>query len=82
MTMWSFSRLRRLSGMTASLLKGEVVSLDHVGSFADGTAVKRVGDYTFDICRVSSRRRSGRRRSYARLVSLFDLRGRSLSGSF
>uniref|UniRef100_A0A7S0CPQ1 Threonine dehydratase n=1 Tax=Amorphochlora amoebiformis TaxID=1561963 RepID=A0A7S0CPQ1_9EUKA len=38
------------AGMTRSIEAGEVVSLDHVGIFADGAAVKRVGDLTFDIC--------------------------------
>ncbi|MBS9777916.1 MAG: threonine ammonia-lyase, biosynthetic [Gammaproteobacteria bacterium] len=37
------------ASMTASLQKGEHVVLDHVGVFADGVAVKRVGDTTFDI---------------------------------
>lgn len=36
--------------LTQSLKKGEKVTLDSVGLFADGTAVRRIGDYTFDIC--------------------------------
>jgi threonine dehydratase len=37
--------------MTRSLEAGERVTLDEVGLFADGTAVKRVGAETFDLCR-------------------------------
>lgn len=36
--------------MTQSLAAGERVSLDHVGIFADGVAVKQVGELTFDLC--------------------------------
>lgn len=38
------------AGMTTSLKKGEVVTLDSVGLFADGAAVKTVGDETFRVC--------------------------------
>jgi threonine dehydratase len=38
------------AGMTASLKAGRVVSLPTVGSFADGAAVKTVGQETFRIC--------------------------------
>ena len=37
--------------MTRSLARGEPVELEQVGLFADGTAVKRVGDETFRLCR-------------------------------
>lgn len=37
--------------MRQALLAGHPVTLDHVGIFADGVAVKRVGDLTFAICR-------------------------------
>jgi len=37
--------------MAQSLDAGEPVSLSEVGLFADGTAVKRVGDLTFGLCR-------------------------------
>merc|ERR1712151_848282 len=36
--------------MTESLRAGRVVELDSVGPFADGAAVKKVGDETFRIC--------------------------------
>ncbi len=36
--------------MTESLKKGERVMLEQVGLFADGAAVKQVGEYTFDLC--------------------------------
>jgi len=39
------------AGMKASLQAGEPVTLDHVGIFADGVAVRRVGDETFRLCR-------------------------------
>ncbi len=39
------------ASMTASLEKGEHVVLEHVGVFADGVAVKRVGDETFAIAK-------------------------------
>jgi threonine dehydratase len=35
--------------MQASLQAGRAVTLDHVGIFADGVAVKRAGDHTFAI---------------------------------
>ena len=37
--------------MKASFDKGEVTELDHVDKFIDGAAVKRVGKYTYDICK-------------------------------
>jgi threonine dehydratase len=37
--------------MYRSLKAGRRVTLDHVGLFADGVAVKQVGDETFRICR-------------------------------
>ena len=37
--------------MQASLAAGRPVRLDHVGIFADGVAVRRVGDETFRLCR-------------------------------
>lgn len=37
--------------MRQSLAAGQPVTLDDVGLFADGTAVKRVGDETFALCR-------------------------------
>jgi threonine dehydratase len=37
------------AGMTASLAAGEVVTLPHVGLFADGAAVRTVGHETFRI---------------------------------
>jgi len=37
--------------MTRSLAAGERVTLDQVGIFADGTAVKQVGEETFRLCR-------------------------------
>jgi threonine dehydratase len=39
------------SAMRQSLAAGYPVTLDHVGIFADGVAVKRVGDETFRLCR-------------------------------
>ena len=36
--------------MSASLEAGEPVTLNHVGIFADGVAVRRVGDETFRLC--------------------------------
>lgn len=38
------------AGMTESIKAGQVVSLDSVGLFADGAAVKRIGDETFRVC--------------------------------
>ncbi len=40
------------AGMRDSLAAGEPVTLDHVGIFADGVAVRRVGDETFRLCRM------------------------------
>jgi len=37
--------------MAKSLRAGEIVTLDRVGRFADGVAVKRVGQLTFDIAK-------------------------------
>src|SRR5205807_8479419 len=37
--------------MAESLRAGELVSLDHIDTFVDGVAVKRVGELTFDLCR-------------------------------
>ncbi len=38
------------AAMQKSLAAGEPVTLDHVGIFADGVAVRRVGDETFRVC--------------------------------
>jgi threonine dehydratase len=38
------------AGMQQSLAAGRPVTLDHVGIFADGVAVRRVGDETFRLC--------------------------------
>ena len=38
------------AGMHAALEAGEPVTLDHVGIFAEGVAVRRVGDETFRLC--------------------------------
>lgn len=38
------------AGMRDSLRAGAPVTLDHVGIFADGVAVRRVGDETFRLC--------------------------------
>jgi threonine dehydratase len=38
------------AGMTASLLARGVVTLPHVGLFADGAAVRTVGSETFSVC--------------------------------
>ena len=40
------------ASMVASLQNGSPVTLDTVNTIADGTAVKRPGDITFDICRT------------------------------
>jgi threonine dehydratase len=37
--------------MTRSIAAGERVVLDHVGRFADGVAVRQVGEHTFALCR-------------------------------
>lgn len=39
------------TAMRDSLAKGELVSLDHVGIFADGVAVRRAGEETFRLCK-------------------------------
>ncbi len=39
------------AAMKLSLEAGKPVTLDHVGIFADGVAVRRVGDETFRLCR-------------------------------
>ena len=39
------------ASMKTALEAGHPVTLEHVGSFADGVAVKRVGDETFRLCR-------------------------------
>ncbi|MDJ0701245.1 MAG: threonine ammonia-lyase, biosynthetic [Woeseiaceae bacterium] len=39
------------AAMRDSLQAGEPVELEHVGIFADGVAVRRVGDETFRLCR-------------------------------
>jgi len=38
------------ASMKTSLAAGHPVTLDHVGIFADGVAVRRVGDETFALC--------------------------------
>ena len=38
------------ASMSEALKAGQPVTLDHVGTFADGVAVRRVGDETFRIC--------------------------------
>lgn len=40
------------AGMTASLEANKVVTLDQVGNFADGAAVKTVGSETFRLCQM------------------------------
>ena len=40
------------AAMKASLDAGGPVTLDHVGIFADGVAVRRVGDETFRLCQA------------------------------
>jgi threonine dehydratase len=39
------------AAMRESIVAGKPVTLDHVGIFADGVAVRRVGDETFRLCR-------------------------------
>jgi threonine dehydratase len=39
------------AAMTESLKKNKRIILDHVGLFADGVAVKQVGEETFKLCR-------------------------------
>ena len=38
------------AAMSESIAAGRPITLDHVGIFADGVAVKRVGDETFRLC--------------------------------
>ena len=38
------------ASMSAAMQAGKPVSLDHVGTFADGVAVRKVGEETFRIC--------------------------------
>ena len=38
------------AAMSASIAAGKPLTLDHVGIFADGVAVRRVGDETFRLC--------------------------------
>ncbi len=38
------------ASMQAALSSGQPVTLDQVGNFADGVAVRRVGDTTFNLC--------------------------------
>ena len=40
------------NAMAQSLAAGQPVTLEQVGLFADGTAVKRVGDLTFQLCQA------------------------------
>ena len=40
------------AAMSAAISAGRPVTLDHVGIFADGVAVRRVGDETFRLCRA------------------------------
>mmetsp|Transcript_58332 Transcript_58332/g.103659 ORF Transcript_58332/g.103659 Transcript_58332/m.103659 type:complete len:568 (-) Transcript_58332:21-1724(-) len=40
------------AAMTESLKAGEIVELSTVGLFADGAAVRKVGDETFRLCRM------------------------------
>ncbi len=42
---------RDSDSMARSLAAGKRVTLPHVGAFADGVAVKKVGKLTFDLCR-------------------------------
>jgi threonine dehydratase len=37
--------------MTRSIRAGHRVALEHVGIFADGVAVRQVGEHTFELCR-------------------------------
>lgn len=39
------------AGMYASLNAGKVTELEKIDKFVDGAAVKRVGDYTYEICK-------------------------------
>lgn len=37
--------------MKAAIEKGEIVDLEHIDKFVDGAAVKKAGEYTFEVCR-------------------------------
>lgn len=37
--------------MKTAIEKGEVVELEHIDKFVDGAAVKKAGQYTYDICK-------------------------------
>ncbi len=37
--------------MYESLRQGHLITLDHIDPFVDGAAVKRVGEYTYEICK-------------------------------
>ncbi len=37
--------------MKTAIEKGEVVELEHIDKFVDGAAVKKAGEYTFEVCR-------------------------------
>ena len=39
------------AAMTHSLKNNKIIELSSIDTFADGTAVKKVGDLTFDLCR-------------------------------
>ena len=39
------------AGMHASINAGKVTELEKIDKFVDGAAVKRVGDYTYEICK-------------------------------
>jgi len=39
------------AAMRESVMAGRIVTLDHVGIFADGVAVRRVGEHTLRLCR-------------------------------
>ncbi|WNH08222.1 threonine ammonia-lyase IlvA [Thalassobellus suaedae] len=39
--------------MTVSIKNNKNTELDHIEKFIDGAAVKRVGDLTFDICKIN-----------------------------
>ena len=41
------------AAMSAAFAAGRPVTIDHVGIFADGVAVRRVGEETFRVCRAS-----------------------------
>ena len=37
--------------MKTAIERGEIVDLDHIDKFVDGAAVKKAGEYTYEICR-------------------------------